>query len=499
MSWLRWVVWPVVLLPAAWWGWQALHGPPAALTLDNGAWIEWGECWFDRPLLRPVHCGRFHTAPEAGASPPSFTLPVVVIARPFWAGGGTPVQYIAGGPGGSAWLKPAEVGFWFDWADATALPGDLVIYDQRGVGMSSPALDCPEVKAVRRELLPLVVSTEEAYRRVRDATRRCHDRLLVEGHDFNRFTTTINARDAIDLMRAMGAERWDVYGVSYGTRVALEMMRLAPQRLRAAVLDSPYPPHVNAELSDAWLLQRAFGLFSRICELADRCDADPATLQARLHAAMERVGQELLRLSVRDPESGRDLAVVYDDEDLAWLLFEALYQWDLIPDLPESFAAIVQGRLDTAMRGLIQDSVESLLDDTISDPVASAVDCHDGGQVDERDVDRQLALYPRVAAIKRFDWQYHTCRYWQSGEAPAAFRSPVTATVPTLLLAGEFDPVTPAEWAEEAARHLPDAAVFVFPGVGHGVLDSHQCAAELVLAFLSDPARTEPPICLQNL
>ena len=97
---------------------------------------------------------------------------------------------------------------------------------------------------------------------------RNRDRLLDEGIDFSRFTTTRNAADAIDLMRAMGFRQWDVYGVSYGTRVALEMMRAAPQHLRAVVLDSPYPPQVNAELSDAWLLQRSFELFSRICELA---------------------------------------------------------------------------------------------------------------------------------------------------------------------------------------------------------------------------------------
>jgi pimeloyl-ACP methyl ester carboxylesterase len=83
--------------------------------------------------------------------------------------------------------------------------------------------------------------SEEAYRRVREVTRACHDRLRDEGVDLSRFTTQHNAADAIDLMRAMGHERWDVYGVSYGTRVALEMMRQAPEALRAAVLDSPYP------------------------------------------------------------------------------------------------------------------------------------------------------------------------------------------------------------------------------------------------------------------
>jgi len=297
----------------------------------------------------------------------------------------------------------------------------------------------------------------------------------------------------------MGLERWDVYGVSYGTRVALEMMRSAPQHLRAVVLDSVYPPQVNAELSDAWLLQRAFELYSRICELADECTQSPADLDAELERALARVDRELIKLSVRDPQDGKDIAVVYDDEDLAWLLFEALYQWDVIPKLPPSMRALGDGRLDIAMRGLIQDNVDSLLDDSISDAVASSVDCHDAGAVDQREAERQLQLYPRAAAIKRYDWQYHACRYWDSGEAPAQFRTAVVADVPTLLLAGEFDPVTPPEWAELAARGLSRSQVFVFPAVGHGVLDSHVCAADLVRGFFADPASPTVPDCLGRL
>ncbi|MGB5671287.1 MAG: hypothetical protein WBM71_12100, partial [Sedimenticolaceae bacterium] len=135
---MRWLVWPVLLLPAVWWSWQALHAPPSALTLANGAHLEWVECWFDKPLWRPMHCARLHTAPEAGAKPEQFVLPVVYIPQWFWARWGPPVLYIAGGPGGSAWLEPDKVGFWLDWVEQTQWNGGLVLYDQRGVGLSQP-------------------------------------------------------------------------------------------------------------------------------------------------------------------------------------------------------------------------------------------------------------------------------------------------------------------------------------------------------------------------
>lgn len=496
---LRWLLWPVLLVPAAWWSWQLLHAPPDGLVLPNGAQLEWVDCWFDRPLWRPVHCARFHTAPESGAVPERFALPVVYLPQLVWRRTAPPILYIAGGPGGAAWLAGDEVDFWLDWSEHADWPGDLVLYDQRGVGLSRPALDCPELRALRRALLPLPLPTEETYRRVRDTTRACHDRLKSEGMDLRRFTTSANAADATDLMRAMGLQRWNLYAVSYGTRVGLEIIRHTPQYLRAVVLDSLYPPEVNAELADAWLLQRSLELFGRICELVGGCVQTPAQLRQRLQAAFDRVAAESIKVSVRDPDGGRDMAVVYDHEDLAWLLFEAMYQWDLIPGLPASVRALADGRLDSLMRSLIQDSVDTLLDDSISDPVASSIDCHDTGPVDRRDAERQLRLFPRAAAIKRLDWQYHACRYWDSGVAPPAFRAPVVSDVPTLLLAGEFDPVTPPEWAELARRNLPRGQLFVFPGIGHGVLDSHLCASDLVRAYLADPEAGEAPKCLESL
>lgn len=496
---VRLTIWTVLLLPAIWWSWHSLQAPPRALTLENGASLTWGECWFDKPLWRPVHCGRFQTAPDGAAHPARFDLPVVYLPGPIGRRSQNPVLYISGGPGGSSWLGEREVGFWLDWVKQGDWNADLVLYDQRGVGLSEPAIDCPEIREATRELLPLPLPTEEAYRRMREATRACHDRLRAVPIDLDRFTTRLNASDATDLMRAMGLAQWDLYAVSYGTRVALEILRRSSDQVRAAVLDSTYPPEVNSELSDAWLLQRALDLFVRICDLADDCAESPADLHDDLNRAFERVRREGIKLSVRDPASDADLAVVYDHDDFAWLLFEAMYQWNSIPDLPASVRALADGRLDSNLRRLIQDSVASMLDDSISDAVAASVDCHDGGAVDARDAKHVLQRYPFVADIKRFDWQYHACRYWASGDAGDDFRSPVRSDVPILLLAGEFDPVTPPEWAEAAAGSLAESRLFVFPAVGHGVLDSHVCAADLVRHFLANPADPDVPDCLSRL
>ena len=152
------------------------------MQLANGAYLEWVDCWFDKPLWRPVHCGHFHTAPEAGVDPGRFRRCRWCTSR---AGSGLrtgpPVPVYRRWPRRVGLAGPDKVEFWLDWVEQTQWPADLVLYDQRGVGLSQPALDCPELRALRRELLPLPLPTEEAYRRVREATRACHDRLTGDG------------------------------------------------------------------------------------------------------------------------------------------------------------------------------------------------------------------------------------------------------------------------------------------------------------------------------
>jgi pimeloyl-ACP methyl ester carboxylesterase len=109
---------------------------------------------------------------------------------------------------------------------------------------------------------------------------------------------------------------------------------------------------------------------------------------------------------------------------------------------------------------------------------------------------RQLEQFPLVAEIRRHDWDYGACRDWPSGDTGAAFREPVRSHIPTLLLAGEFDPVTPPQWAYLAAQGLSHSYTFTFPGIGHGVLDSDTCASHLVRAFLADPQDPAVPACV---
>ncbi len=494
---IRLLLWPLFLLPLMWLAWHALHAPPSGRLLDNGVSLEWVDCWFDKPLLRPVFCARLRTADEASAE--SFSLPVVYLPAGFWQRSDDPVLYIAGGPGGATSLDRPGVDNWLDWAEQVGWQRDLVFYDQRGVGLSEPSLSCPELINVRRELLPLDLPPAQALRKIRDQGVACFERLRAQGVDFRRFTSRHNAQDARDLMLALGFEQWNVYGVSYGTRVALDLMRIAPQQIRAAVLDSVYPPQVNPELQDAWLLYRALGLFARICDLSIDCETDRGLLDNALQRALSRLTETPLRVTVPDPEGGQPLQVVYRRDDLAWLVFEVLYRWQSIGQLPAVIQSLSEDRVTPMLRDFVHESMVNLLDDSMSDAVASAVDCNDASVISERQMADSMLAYPRVAKIKEHGWRNHACRFWKTTDSGEEFRQPVRSGVPTLLLAGEFDPVTPPHWAEQALETLSRGFLFEFPLIGHGVLDSHLCALDLTGNFLQKPGNPQPPACLQNL
>jgi len=129
------------------------------------------------------------------------------------------------------------------------------------------------------------------------------------------------------------------------------------------------------------------------------------------------------------------------------------------------------------------------LDKTFSPAAYYSVECHDREvPVSEQMYADEVEKYPYVKPYVALQWKYDVCRFWDSGRAPKAFFAATHSTIPTLILNGELDPVTPWYWADKVAKTLPNSFFFKIPGVGHGAVDSDECAAKLAAKFLHDPA-----------
>ena len=149
-----------------------------------------------------------------------------------------PILYLEGGPGGSALADPD---YWLESLLHTSR--DIILLDQRGTGFSLPSLDCPETDAYTKE-------EDYGYDSMVAAATACRDRLTLDGVDLAQYNSANSAADVEDLRLALGIDKWNLYGVSYGTRLALTVMRYFPAGVRSVVLDSVYPPNVKGYTED---------------------------------------------------------------------------------------------------------------------------------------------------------------------------------------------------------------------------------------------------------
>jgi pimeloyl-ACP methyl ester carboxylesterase len=182
---------------------------------------------------------------------------------------GDPILFLMGGPG-----APGIESFSWSRGGFPQFNGrhDVIVLDQRGTGSSIPKLTCPEFVAAVQEVQQKMLSDEGSTKVIAAAMRACHERLTDRGIDLAAYTNAEIAADVEDLRRALGIAKWNLFGWSYGARVALTVMRDYPNGVRSAVRDSVYPPQANQLSEFAANTQATFdALFAR-CRADAKCD-----------------------------------------------------------------------------------------------------------------------------------------------------------------------------------------------------------------------------------
>jgi len=469
---------------------------PKEVVLADGARLVPTDCGFDPGSWSGrVRCARLH--PSDGAPP----VAVAILLAPPWRRSTSPIVYLSGGPGQATGLDADDLETWRDWRDELGHDGDLVLFDPRGTGDSGPRLDCPELRALMRRDLARAREPLKSFPEESAALVACRDRLVAAGIDLRRYTTARSAQDVADLIAALGYDDANLYGVSYGTRLALVVLRDHPEHLRSVVLDSVYPPDVDAFATWPEVLDAALQRLADGCAADVRCSAAHPDLATQLAALLDRAHASPLRFGVPDPEApdperAPDLEVEIDDHRLVAVLFDALYRWERIGELPARIER-AQTEPEAALRPLVEDFVSSLFDPGASDLAFHAVECQDAPPRPAReDLLARAAAHPRVERYVRDDWDVDACRVLGLAPASPEATRAVRSEVPVLLLAGDYDPVTPVAWARHAASSLGHGKLVVVPGMAHGVLDGDVCATEITRSFLADPAAPLDTTCV---
>lgn len=469
---------------------------PASAQDIAGDFIP-GDCIFEGIDLGPTtltgealgfECGYVvvperHTAPDG----PTIRLPVAIRRATSADARPDPLLLAQGGPGGDAF----EVFTLLAPNTPIAAERDLVVFNQRGTPYAIPELSCPETNEALPEML---TATEEEGQRIYDeAIDACYARLLGEGIDLSAYNSLENAADVPLIARALGYDEYNFYGVSYGTLLGLHLMRNHPEGLRSVILDSVVAPDVNfiAEIpvSEDRVLDEVF----TACEADAACRELYPDLEERFYALVRRYDESPVTLSLVDPETGEAHDAYLDGAALRSVLFQLLYVPRMSAILPKIVADLEQGdtRYLESMWPLL------VFDQPVAEGMYYSVICAEDADIDVGAIPVET-LRPEIAATARDDIQTYvdTCARWQVDLLPPAVDDPVVSDIPTLLLSGRFDPVTPPEFARAASVGLSNATALVDPTGSHGVAFNNPCVNDIMQAFLNDPLSAPDAGCL---
>ena len=385
-----------------------------------------------------------------------------------------PLFILAGGPGQAGTDVLALLSNTFRSVRATR---DIVFIDQRGTGLSGK-LDCPA--------LPDEESLSEAEHDA--AARKC---IASVRRPFSAYSTANAARDIEQVRVALGYGAINLWGASYGTRLAQEYARAYPSNLRAMILDGVVAPEqvIPAAGRDG---QAALEQVFKQCAADQACHGAFPALRSEFAAVSERVAAGQVKLQLADPRTARPLTLDMTSDQFLGTVHNILYSATDTRRLPYLIHSAYHGRWEpfVARRNTASDFSP---DGPVAQLLHLAVVCAE----DTPRLTPQL-LAADAAALTAPLLKRMGAMCAMMNVAPAPQRAPSRITAPVLMLSGALDPVTPPRRATAAAAHMTRATHLVVQYAGHGV-STLGCTPRLLREFLDVPGAQLATACLGEI
>ncbi|MEX1252897.1 MAG: alpha/beta fold hydrolase [Dehalococcoidia bacterium] len=469
--------------------------PTPGPTPSPGERYERIACPFDVPLGRLIECG-YLRVPENRNDPQSrhIELAVAVAKSDSPDPRPDPIVYLEGGPGGSI-LKIAPQAF-EGWFSPFVAERDVIMFDQRGIGRSKPALDCPEFNDAYVDAVERGVRRQAFSDLIVGAMASCHERLAAREIDLSAYNSAESAADLQDLRLALGYEQWNLYGISYGTRLGLTAMRDYPQGIRSVILDSSYPPQADLYAELVPNARRAFNELFEGCRQDGACNAAYPDLERVVFEVAARLDAEPADLSVWNPATDKTIEAKMSGDVFLSSLFQALYSTDANAYLPAIVYAAYEGDVEP-LTPLLGDLF--FVHDSLSTGMHYSVQCRE--EVPFSSAENVAAAAQADAGLAHALGEpiFVICEDWGVAQPDPKENQPVRSEIPTLVLAGEYDPITPPAWGRLVSDDLTNSFFFEFPNVGHGASVADICPLLMTLAFLDNPTASPDSSCIAEM
>jgi pimeloyl-ACP methyl ester carboxylesterase/ATP-dependent protease ClpP protease subunit len=430
-------------------------------------------------ILTPGSTCGYLTVPEKHAlygkpvSTKSIEIAVIKLASTSEKKMTDPIVYLEGGPGGSASSSIEQV-----VGTGTFINDrDVYLVDQRGTGYSKPALFCNEFDEA---------GTVEQL-------KACKTRLETSGIDLTAYHSVQSAMDFIVLRKALNISQWNLYGISYGTRLATTIMRENSEGIRSVILDGMFPIEVNGISDTPWANYESLNQIVKNCENSADCPAGEfkmiiEDIIARMHnESMFDESREFIQILL---ELGTESVIIE-------------YLLAVNEDISK-FASVIETMM--AEQGDEEGEDQGEEDKFYNAMGLSTICAEEYPFINTTaligDNSQGWSASTRIAVTEMYHMGFDkaSCEAWGVEAASDIETQAVSSDLPVLILNGLQDTQTPAAWGELVGQNMPNAQNTTNPQGGHGQLFSDiDCFENLAKEFLSEPNQLLDVSCVEAI
>ena len=416
-----------------------------------------------------AECGRLEV-PENPAAPQGRTISLFIARAPAInrRKAPDPLFLLAGGPGMGATTMYAGVAPAFARVRRNR---DIVLVDQRGTGKSN-VLNCPFDDEALLRSSPAEVQAE---------TRRCLEKLRQHA-DVAFYTTSIAVRDLDRVREALGYDQINLYGASYGTRVAQHYLRRFPEHARTLILDGVVAPEVALGPAIALDAEAALANVFARCVRDAACKAhfgDPQLTYRQLRTALE---ERAVSVSFTDPMTGEPTHLDFGPLHLATVLRLSTYNAEQAAVLPLMLHLAQSAGNYGPLAGQFMVMLRRY-EDALAYGMHNSVVCTEDVPFYKPELIDRARLARTFLGTSQVDALVSLCDGWPRGPLDADLHAPLKSDTPVLLLSGGNDPVTPAAGAEQTRVGLRQSLHITLDGLGHGQLGA-PCMDRVMAEFI---------------
>jgi pimeloyl-ACP methyl ester carboxylesterase len=302
--------------------------------------------------------------------------------------------------------------------------------------------------------------------------------------DLTQYTTPIAVEDMEEVCRWLGYDRIEVMGLSYGTRLALTYMKMHPDRIRSAVLIGPLAPSVRVPSLHAPAGQRALDLMVSDCEGDTACSRAFPKFRQNIETVSHMLDGEGVSVNIKHRVSGDEVTLRIRKDIFFERMRSKMYMINSAREIPWIIESAAQGNFSPFLATIIPEEFNE--PPWIAEGLYLSLTCAEDIPFIDTVAARQSSRSTYFGDY-RVSQQVNAARHWPKGSLPPGYHDSFTSEVPTLIISGVRDPITPPEFADEIESVLTKCLVVTVPSMAHvpaGTSNS-ECIGDLITRFFS--------------